>query len=78
MNACIQLGIHYLDITAEINVYRLAESPEEREKSSARALVEITAANGEVHDAVIETVNGYSYTPLAAIAAVSHVLNGDH
>ncbi|MCX0500257.1 hypothetical protein D3M71_13965 [Erwinia billingiae] len=53
-------------------------TPEEREKSIARALVEITAANGEVHDAVIETVNGYSYTPLAAIAAVSRVLKGDH
>lgn len=78
MKACIQLGIHYLDITAEINVYRLAESFEEREKSIARALVEITAGNGEVHDAVIETVNGYSYTPLAAIAAVSRVLNGEH
>lgn len=50
-------------------------TPEEREKSIARALVEITAANGEIHDAVIETVNG---SPLAAIAAVSRVLNGDH
>ena len=26
MKACIAQGIHYLDITAEINVYRLAES----------------------------------------------------
>ncbi|MCZ4061061.1 saccharopine dehydrogenase NADP-binding domain-containing protein [Pantoea sp. LMR881] len=26
MSACIAQGIHYLDITAEINVYRLAES----------------------------------------------------
>lgn len=26
MKACIKLGIHYLDITAEINVYRQGES----------------------------------------------------
>jgi len=27
MRACIEAGVHDLDITAEINVYRLAESP---------------------------------------------------
>lgn len=42
---------------------------EERAKNVARAKVEITAANGDVHHAVIETVNGYSYTPLAAVEA---------
>jgi short subunit dehydrogenase-like uncharacterized protein len=26
MDACIQFGVHYFDITAEVNIYRLAES----------------------------------------------------
>lgn len=39
MKACIQLGIHYLDITAEINVYRLAESLNESALSSGSMLM---------------------------------------
>lgn len=53
-------------------------TPEERAKSVARAAVEITSASGKVHHAVIETVNGYSYTPLAAVAAAARVLSGDY
>lgn len=49
---------------------------EERANNVARAKVEITAANGDVHHAVIETVNGYSYTPLAAVEAAGRVLAG--
>lgn len=52
-------------------------SAQEREAHRARAVVEVTAENGSVARAVIETVNGYSYTPLAAIEAARRVLAGD-
>lgn len=51
-------------------------SPEERAGNVARAVVEVTGAGGDVHHAVIETVNGYSFTPLAAVAAAKRVLTG--
>jgi len=44
-------------------------SAEEREAQAACAVVEITDEQGVVTRAVIETVNGYSYTPLAAVEA---------
>lgn len=51
-------------------------SEQERAAQPARAIVEITGADGEVASAVIETVNGYSYTPLAAVEAARRVLDG--
>jgi len=51
-------------------------SPEERVANNARAVVEVTGADGDIHRAVIETANGYSYTPLAAVAAARQVLSG--
>ncbi|WP_413722057.1 saccharopine dehydrogenase family protein [Sodalis sp. RH24] len=51
-------------------------SPQERAANPARAAVEITGAGGDSHYAVIETVNGYSYTPLAAVEAAKRVLTG--
>jgi short subunit dehydrogenase-like uncharacterized protein len=50
----------------------------EREAHSARAVVEITGADGSRAVSMIETVNGYSYTPLAAIEAARRVLGGEH
>ncbi|PBI77786.1 hypothetical protein A9993_23235 [Rahnella victoriana] len=57
---------------------RLPDGPsqEERAGNVARAVVEMTGVDGDIHHAVIETVNGYSYTPLAAVEAVRRVLNG--
>ncbi len=49
-------------------------SPEERDAHRARAVVEITGADGDIHLAIIETVNGYTYTPLAAVEAARLVL----
>lgn len=49
---------------------------EERAGNVARAVVEMTGVDGDIHHAVIETVNGYSYTPLAAVEAAGRVLNG--
>lgn len=63
--------------TGDLSLLPDGPSPAERAENVARATVEITSTSGEVHRAVIETVNGYSYTPLAAAAAASRVLNGE-
>lgn len=57
---------------------RLPDGPsqEERAGNVARAAVEMTGVDGDIHHAVIETVNGYSYTPLAAVEAARRVLSG--
>jgi len=57
---------------------RLPDGPsqEERAGNVARAVVEMTGVDGDIHHAVIETVNGYSYTPLAAVEAARRVLSG--
>lgn len=52
-------------------------SAQERDAHRARAVVEVTAQDGSRDRAVIETVNGYSYTPLAAIEAARRVLAGE-
>lgn len=53
-------------------------SQEERDGQRARAVAEVMGADGTVVRSVIETVNGYSYTPLAAVEAARRVLDGDH
>ncbi|POD79267.1 hypothetical protein BKM17_06445 [Pseudomonas syringae group genomosp. 3] len=50
---------------------------EERAGHRARAVVEVTGADGAIARSVIETVNGYSYTPLAAVEAARRVLKGE-
>ncbi|WPB57160.1 saccharopine dehydrogenase family protein [Xylophilus sp. GOD-11R] len=57
----------------------LPEGPtaEERDAQPARAVVEIIDEQGDVTGAVIETVNGYSYTPLAAVEAARRLQFGD-
>jgi short subunit dehydrogenase-like uncharacterized protein len=51
---------------------------EERNAHRARAVVEVTGADGTVVRSVIDTPSGYSYTPLAAVEAARRVLDGDH
>lgn len=53
-------------------------SAEERDANRARAVAEVTGIDGSVRRSVIETLNGYSYTPLAAVEAARRVLSGDH
>lgn len=48
-----------------------------RDAHRARAAVEITGADGSIARSVIETVNGYTYTPLAAVEAARRVLGGE-
>ncbi|SDV07834.1 saccharopine dehydrogenase family protein [Pseudomonas mucidolens] len=52
-------------------------SAEQRLTQPARAVAEVTAADGTVARSVIGTVNGYSYTPLAAVEAARRVLGGE-
>ena len=52
-------------------------SAQERATQPARAVVEVTADDGTIRAAVIETVNGYTYTPLAAVEAARHVVEGN-
>ncbi|WP_395608041.1 saccharopine dehydrogenase family protein [Pseudomonas sp. B22129] len=49
----------------------------QRDAHRARAVAEVTGADGSVARSVIETVNGYSYTPLAAVEAARRVLGGE-
>jgi len=60
----------------------LAELPDgpsevERDANRYQAAVEVTGANGQVVRALLDTVNGYSFTPLAAVEAARRVLGGE-
>lgn len=52
-------------------------SQAQRDAHRARAVAEVTGADGSVARSVIETVNGYSYTPLAAVEAARRALGGE-
>jgi short subunit dehydrogenase-like uncharacterized protein len=52
-------------------------SAEQRLAQPAHAVAEVTGADGTVARSVIGTVNGYSYTPLAAVEAARRVLGGE-
>ncbi len=56
----------------------LPDGPSEQQRADqpARAVVEVTGADGTVVRSVIETVNGYAYTPLAAVEAARRVIGG--
>lgn len=49
----------------------------EREANRYRAAVEVTAADGTVVRSILESVNGYSFTPMAAVEAARRVLAGE-
>lgn len=67
------------DAFPEGELSQLPDGPtaEQREAHPARAIAEVTGADGKVVRSIIETVNGYSYTPLAAIEAARRVLGGE-
>jgi short subunit dehydrogenase-like uncharacterized protein len=52
-------------------------SAREREANRYQALVEVTDVGGETVRAILDTVNGYSFTPLAAAEAARRVLAGE-
>ena len=53
-------------------------TPEQRQANRYRAAVEVTGDDGNIARAVLDTVNGYTFTPLAATEAARRVLAGDH
>lgn len=61
------------------DISTLPEGPDaqQREAHRARAVAEVTGADGSVARSVIETVNGYTYTPLRAVEAARRVLAGE-
>jgi short subunit dehydrogenase-like uncharacterized protein len=67
------------DAFPEGDLSQLPDGPsaEQREAHRARAVAEVIGADGTRARSVIETVNGYTYTPLAAVEAARRVLNGD-
>ena len=52
-------------------------STREREANRYQASVEVTGAGGETVRAILDTVNGYSFTPLAGAEAARRVLAGE-
>ncbi|MFL9583900.1 saccharopine dehydrogenase NADP-binding domain-containing protein [Stenotrophomonas sp. AB1(2024)] len=57
----------------------LPDGPTAQERADNRyqAAVEVVGADGAITRAVLDTVNGYSFTPLAAIVAARRVLAGE-
>ncbi|WP_372399866.1 saccharopine dehydrogenase NADP-binding domain-containing protein [Azospirillum sp. HJ39] len=75
----IKMYVHVPDgafPTGDLSALPDGPSEEERRAHPARAVVEVTDAEGRVHTGRIETVNGYDFTPLSASAAALRVLNG--
>ncbi|GGF67339.1 membrane protein [Azorhizobium oxalatiphilum] len=52
-------------------------SVEEREASRYHAVVEVTGADGTVVRSMLDTVNGYTFTAMAAVEAARRVLGGE-
>ncbi|SFX80422.1 saccharopine dehydrogenase family protein [Azotobacter vinelandii] len=67
------------DAFPEGDLPQLPDGPSaaERDAHGARAVAEVTGADGSRARALIETVNGYSYTPLSAVEAAHRVLDGE-
>lgn len=57
----------------------LADGPTDEERASHRyqAVAEVVGANGQIVRSRLDTVNGYSFTPLAATEAARRVLAGE-
>jgi len=75
----IEMFVHITgEASPEGDLSLLPDGPTQaqREAHRARAVAEVTGIDGTVVRSVIETVNGYSYTPLAAVEAARRVLGG--
>ena len=63
--------------TGDLSLLPDGPSAEERDTHRARAVAEVTGVDGRAVQSVIETVNGYSFTPQAAIEAARRVAAGE-
>lgn len=57
MEACIQFNVHYFDITAEVDIYRLAESKDEAAKRAGIMLLSGAGLFATYDPLVLHTVN---------------------
>lgn len=76
----ISMFVHFSgDPFPEGDLSQLPDGPDahQREAHRARAVAEVTGADGTIARSVIETVNGYTYTPIAAVEAARCVLGGE-
>lgn len=76
----ISMFVHVTgDAFPDGDLSKLADGPSaaQRLAQPARAVAQVTGSDGTVVRSVIETVNGYSYTPLAAVEAARRVLDGE-
>lgn len=76
----ISMFVHITgDAFPEGDLSQLPDGPsaQQRETHRARAVAEVIGADGTTARSVIETVNGYTYTPLAAVEAARRVLDGE-
>ena len=75
----IQMFVHMKGAPPSTDVATMADGPsaEERDAHRASVVAEVTGIDGTIFRARIDTVNGYSYTPLAAIEAARRVLAGE-
>ncbi len=67
------------DAFPEGDLTTLPDGPTEaqREANRYQAAIEVTGADGSVARAILDTVNGYTFTPLAAAEAARRVLGGE-
>jgi short subunit dehydrogenase-like uncharacterized protein len=63
--------------SGELDALPDGPSAEEREANRYQASVEVTGAGGKTVRAILDTVNGYSFTPLAAAVAARRVFAGE-
>ncbi len=77
----IEMFVHVSgDVFPEGDLSLLPDGPsaEQRDAYRAQAVAEVTGMDGTIARARIDTLNGYSYTPLAAVEAARRVLAGEH
>jgi short subunit dehydrogenase-like uncharacterized protein len=68
------------DAFPEADPAALPDGPtaEQRDTNRYQAAVEVTGGDGSTSRAVLDTVNGYTFTPLASVEAARRVLAGEH
>jgi short subunit dehydrogenase-like uncharacterized protein len=63
--------------TGDLDTLPDGPSAKERDANRYQASVEVTGAGGETVRAILDTVNGYSFSPIAAAEAARRVLAGE-
>lgn len=76
----IDMFVHFKGEALQGDLAAMPDGPsaQERDAHGASAVAEVTGADGTVFRARIDTINGYSYTPLSAVEASRRVLGGEH